>query len=476
MTNKDSAEIEPEETEAVEKTNCIEKKSFSTRPTRLPWLMPILLGTGFGIGIAFMGIYLLRSSTEDSTVKPPQLAKINLPTVTATSAVTTRITRSLYTTGAVAAREHILVLPQTTGLQIKKILVDEGRQIKASEVLAILDDSVLQTQIDQAKAKVQSDKALLEQKLAALAQARANAAQARANLAQVRVNEKDAREKLKNYRQLGTAGAVSHEQLENHITDAATKTEAVNAAAEAVNALVATISSAQASVNSAQADVQNSIAKEKQLHTQLGQTLVRAPVAGIIAKKNVEVGDVTTNIKQLFEIIRDGALELQAQVPEVQLSQVAIGVSAQITSDSDRHVHIIGKVREISPLVDDKNRKALVKINLPPTHLLRPGMFVRAAITINTNIGISIPAKAVMPQSDGKAIVFTLSSDNIEKSETSKTVKVYVAKARKVQVGEILKDGYIEIKQGLNPGDRVVTAGVAYLKDGDHVTVVANRG
>ncbi len=462
MTNEPLAEFEPEEPEVVEKTTWIEKR-FSLASTPMGWLMPLFLGTGLGIGIAFVGMRLLPSPTEGSIAKPLQLLKTTLPTVTVASAVTSRIDRSLYTTGTVAARQLILVLPQTSGLQIKKILVDEGKQIKASEVLAILDDSVLQTQIDQAKAKVESDKALLEQKQAALAQARANVAQAR-------TSEKDALVKLKNYQQLGEAGAISREQLDDRATNATTKIETVHAQVAAVNAAQATISSAQANVHSAQADVQNSVAKVRQLQIQLGQTLVRAPVAGIIAKKNVEVGDVTST-KQLFEIIRDGALELQAQVPEVQLPQVAIGASAQITSDSDSRVHLEGKVREISPLVDEKNRKAMVKINLSPTPLLRPGMFARAAITTNTAMGISVPAKAVLPQADGKAIVFTLSREDTEKSEALKKVSVYVVRATSVQVGEIIRGGDVEIRQGLKPDDRVVTAGAPYLKDGDRVQV-----
>ncbi len=470
MTNKPFTEVESEEPEVVENTTWIEKKRFSKQRTRVRWLMPLFLGTGLGIGITFVGMQLLHNPIKGSTAKSPPQASLTLPTVTVAMAVTTRIARSLSSTGTVAAREHILVLPQTSGLQIKKILVNEGKQIKAGEVLAILDDSVLQTQIDQAKAKVQSDKGLFEQKQAALATARANVAQARANVAQARASEKDALVKLKNYQQLGDAGAISREQLDDRATNATTKKEAVNAAVEAVNAAVATIGSAKANVNSAQADVQNSAAKVAQLQTQLGQTLVRAPVAGIIAKKNVEVGDVTST-KQLFEIIRDGALELQAQIPEVQLPQVAIGASAQITSDSDRRVRLDGIVREISPQVDEKNRKAIVKINLPPTPLLRPGMFARAAITTNTVMSVSVPAKAVLPQPDGKAIVFTLSGEDTQKSEALKTVKVYIVKATKVQVGEIIRGGDIEISQGLNPGVRVVTVGAPYLKDGDRVQV-----
>ncbi|MBR8833450.1 MAG: efflux RND transporter periplasmic adaptor subunit [Stigonema ocellatum SAG 48.90 = DSM 106950] len=467
MTNEAFTEVESEEPEEVENTR-IEKKPFSHRRSSKPWLIPLLLGTGLGIGITWMGMRLSPSPSEGSITKPPKQASSSIPTVTVADAVTTRITRSLNTTGTVAARQQILVMPQTSGLQIKKILVDEGRQVKADEVLATLDDSVLQTQIDQAKAKVESDKALLAQKQAALVQAKANVAQSQANVAQARANEKDALVKLKNYQQLATAGAISREQFDDRTTSAATKTETVNASVAAVNASVAAISSAQANINSAQADVQTSVAKVKQLQAQLAQTLVRAPVAGIIAKKNVEVGDVT-GTKQLFEIIRDGQMELQALVPEVQLSQVAIGGSAQITNDSDSRIHLEGVVREISPLVDKINRKAIVKINLPPTSLLRSGMFARAAITTNTAMGISVPSKAVLPQPDGKAIVFTLSGEDTDKSLASGQAKVYVAKAKPVQVGEIIKGGDIEITQGLNRGDRVVTAGAPYLKDGDRV-------
>ena len=252
MTNESFVEFKAEEEEPEVVGNSIrtEEKRFSPASAPLPWLMPLFLGTGLGIGIASVGISLLPSPNQGSIAKPSQLSPQTLPTVTVAEAVTTPITRSLNTTGTVAAREHILVLPQTSGLQIKKILVNEGKQIKAGEVLAILDDSVLQTQIDQAKAKVKSDQGLLEQKYAALAQARANVAQARANLAGARAGEKDALVKLKNYRQLGTAGAISREQLDDRATTATTKTEAVNAAVEAVNAAVATIGSAQATLNS----------------------------------------------------------------------------------------------------------------------------------------------------------------------------------------------------------------------------------
>ena len=149
---------------------------------------------------------------------------------------------------------------------------------------------------------------------------------------------------------------------------------------------------------------------------------------------------------------------MQAQVPATELPQVRIDAPALITYDADPRVRLQGRVREISPLVNPESRKATVKINLPLTSLLRSGMFARAAITTATVPGLTVPAKAVLPQPDGSAIVFVLSSDNTVKAQT-------------VEVGGVPNGGSVEIKNVL-PGDRVVVAGAGYLKDGDRVQIV----
>jgi len=86
-------------------------------------------------------------------------------------------------------------------------------------------------------------------------------------------------------------------------------------------------------------------------------------------------------------------------------------------------------------------------------------MFARAAITTATVSGITVPAKAVVPQPDGNGIVFVLVGED-------------TVQARSIEVGEVLNDGNIEISSGLSPGDRIVVAGAGYLNDGDRVRVV----
>jgi len=394
----------------------------------------VVIGLVLGAAItAAVGTQLPKFSlSKKAETKPQQQVAPPTQTVTVTAAQTNPIARKLQTTGSIAARELIPVLPQANGLQIKQILAEEGQQVKAEQVIAVLDDSVLRAQIDGAKADVTSKQATVQQKQAALEQARATVA--------------DAQSKFERYETLANNGAISRQELETRSTTATTAREGVT--------------SAQASIATAQADVRSSVAKLQQLQTQLAQTLVRAPASGIIAEKVAKIGDVSNGSQRIFTIISNGALELQAQVPENQLPQIRIDATAEVTSDTDSRIRLEGRVRDIAPLVNSQSRQAIVKIDLPPTGFLRPGMFARAAITTTTNVVVTVPNKAVLPQPDGSALVFLLSGED----------KV---QARKVEVGEVVNTSNVEIKKGLQAGDRVVVAGAGYLKDGDRVRIAS---
>jgi HlyD family secretion protein len=498
------SDIEVEEVSEFEDAD-FEEERVGSRSR--PWLLPLLLGTGLGIAIALGGIRLLanRSAGQEKPVATKPAASI-APSMTVTVAPveTTRVARILNTTGTITARDLIPVLPLTNGLQIKQVLVKEGDSVKQGQVLAILDDSVLQDQIRQAKADVESkqadvgsQQADLASKQAAVATSQANVAsrqavvqQRLADVAQAKAKLEEATQNLRSYQQLANAGAISKQELLTRTTTVATATEAVRlaeanvksaeqdvlSAQAGVKSAEANVNIASANINSAQAAVRSSNAKVEQVRTQQGQTVVRAPVSGLIAEKLVRVGDMagtppqavqngiqngTNNSapQRLFSIISNGSLELQALIPDILLPQVKIDAPTQITSDLDNRVRLQGRVREIQPLINQQRREATIKIDLPRTNLLKPGMFARAAITSNTAVGMAAPQKAVLPQPDGGASVFILSGEDI-------------VRAVKVEVGEIIIGGRVEIKKGVKVGDRLVVDGAGYIKDGDKVRVV----
>lgn len=435
MAHKAFSETEEEfDFESALTVDSVARKGLGRKPSRvLSGWKGVLIGTGLGIAIALGGTRFLSRPTAKAPTVAPQSQQPAM-SVTVAQVQTTRVARTLNVTGSVAARDLIPVLPQTTDLQIEQLFVDEGDVVKKGQVMAVLDDSVLQAQINEARADLESNQAVVGQRQAALAQARATLAEAQRN--------------FQRYQQLANAGAISRQELDTRATAATTAREAVRVA--------------QANINSASADVRSSGATLAQLQTQLGQTLVRAAASGLVAEATAEVGDVASGTQKLFSIIQNGALELQAQVPATELPQVRIDAPALITYDADPRVRLQGRVREIAPLVDPESRKATVRINLPPTSLLRAGVFARAAITTATVPGITVPAKAVLPQPDGSATVFVLLSDNKVKAQT-------------VELGGVPSGGSVEINSGLNSGDRVVIAGAGYLKDGDRIQVVPDE-
>lgn len=120
--------------------------------------MPLGVGTGLGIAIALGGIGIVTQlpAQQQKAIADKATTTANpVMTVTVATVEATRVSRSLPTTGTIAARDLIPVLPQVNGLQIKIIPenIKEGAYVKQGQVLAILDDSMLQAQISEARAE-----------------------------------------------------------------------------------------------------------------------------------------------------------------------------------------------------------------------------------------------------------------------------------------------------------------------------------
>jgi HlyD family secretion protein len=346
------------------------------------------------------------------------------------------IQQRIKTNGTVQAFDLLSVSPRASGLQILSVAVEEGDRVAAGQVLALLDDSVLQAQISQARSEVSAARAQV-------AQADAQAAQEQAALA-------EARENFSRYNALFEQGAISAEELTSRRTQVATAEQTVGAAVAAIDSAAATVRSQQSAVD--------------QLTTQLDQTQVVAPTSGIIAEKAATVGDSASAGTPLFKIISGDQLELAVEVPQSQMAQIQIGTSAQITSSADAALQLQGSVRSIDPTVDPKTRKATVKIGLPGSDRLRPGMFLEAAIVTGSRQGVTIPADAVLPQSSGGFIVYTVTAEG-------------KAQAQAVDIGERIPaagntPAKLEITAGLVANTPVVVEGASYLQDGETVEAV----
>lgn len=448
------------ETEANPVTDTNPTPAPTASPTvKTNWLSGsrgVVLGVGLGLLVAFIGSRIITpgQANDSPPAATPAATEAKAKSVTVAPVESIAIAQTLSATGTITAYEMIPVATQATGLQITAVLVDEGDTVQAGQTLVRLNDAALRAQLASANASVQQAEARLAELRAgsrteaiAQAQAQVSEAQARADLAQERAGR---------FSSLRNDGAIAQDQLDEILTEQRRAQASVQQAQQRLEELQAgprpeAIAQAQAQLNQAQAQVQL-------IAAQLDDTVVRAPASGKIAERNASVGDLTASSKQLFQIIQNGRLELQLNVPETQLPQINPGQTVQITNDADASLKITGRVREIDPIVDAESRQAVVNVDLPGNASLKPGMFLRAEIATDTAPGLTVPTDAIIPQSDGSGIAYIVQSDNTVTAQT-------------VTTGKVLPDNRIEIRSGLNGGENIVVKGAPYLKDGDKVSI-----
>ena len=335
--------------------------------------------------------------------------------------------------------------PEPAGLQIQAVTRASGRtRVTAGQVLATLDDSILRasfpSQIEQAEA--QGDRARSSR---CRPGSKPEPPQAQATAG------RSPRKKFDRYASLQAQGAVSQEEL------ATLRTELTNQPRIYWFSRCCKSNSAKANVRSRQAEV-------AQLYTQLDQTQVLAPASGIIAEKTATVGDTATTGTPLFKLISGDQLELAVELAQSQLAKINVGSAVQITASADPNLQLQGQVQSIDPTLEAQSRKATVKVSLPSSDKLRPGMFLQAAITTGSRQGVVVPAEAVVPQASGGFVVYTLNADR-----TVKANPVTIGNRTPANGSTPAK---IEISSGIQANVPVVVAGASYLQDGDLVDPV----
>lgn len=185
---------------------------------------------------------------------------------------------------------------------------------------------------------------------------------------------------------------------------------------------------------------------------------IRAPVSGVVLARAVRPGDLSGSVSgPMFRIARGGLIELDAEVPESQLSRLRAGQSATVTLPDGEQV--TGTVRLVSPEVDQQTKLGRARISLPARRDLRPGGYARAAFTNLTQQSLVAPDRAVTFDADG-AYVMVVDANN-------KVSRVSVRTGGRA-------NGYVELLQGPPAGSRVLTSGSTFVLEGDTVSPTAD--
>jgi RND family efflux transporter MFP subunit len=330
-------------------------------------------------------------------------------------------------TGYVIARRQATVSSKISG-KLAEVLIEEGVQVEADQLLARLDDTDAKAQLD-------------------LARARLAAAQAR--LGEIQVQLEQNRRGLKRQTELRSRQLASEEALET----AETQVETLSAQLEAQRSQVRV---SEAEVEVAQVAYDN--------------TVVRAPFAGVIVAKAAQPGEIVSPMSAGGGFTRTGigtivdmdSLEIEVDVNEAFINRVGPGQPVQAVLDAYPDWTIPASVIAIIPTADRSKATVRVRIRIDAKDpRLIPEMGVRVSflqddteVSDDATDGVLIPASAIR-EHDGGGIVFVLDGDHVRE--------------RKVIPGDEIGDRRL-VEQGLAAGERVVRDPPLALADGMRVS------
>lgn len=294
--------------------------------------------------------------------------------------------------GTIQANETVNVQPEVPGI-IKEILFEEGQQIEAGTLLFRM---------------------VSQRERAAVAQARAELDLAQSNLDR-------AHELSGNLDGTNSLKAISQQELD--------QLESIRDVKQAV----------------LDAELEKLAEKE-----------IEAPISGTLGPRMVSPGQYVNAGTQLVRLVDDTQMKVTFRLPERQLGLIKHGQEGRLRVAAWPDKVFKGTVSLINPVIDPGTRTAQVRLIAPnPDRLLRPGMFARIELVVNTR-----PDSLVIPET---ALVPSLARFSVYSVEDGR------AKLQPVELGVRLP-GEVEIRSGLSPTSQLVVLGTQNLVDGMLVT------
>ena len=377
-----------------------------TKRAKIWWLVGILVVAVAGGGGA---VIASRTSTPspDSVAKKGERPPLEFAQADVVRLQPKRLAVELTVPGSVLAVSQATVRAKLSA-EVKRVLVREGDRVAVGQTVAEFDTAQLRAQLAERTATLES---------------------ARAQLA---TTER-------------TRQANAQLVKQNFISQ-----NAFDTADSAYQAQLASVAAARAQL--------------EQTQIQMNDAVVRAPIAGQVAKRHVQPGEKVGFDAPLLAIVDLSQLEVQAQVPVSDVPQIRNGMPAQVDIEGIGGRHFAGRVDRINPSTETGTRTVNIYVALPNEEsLLKAGMFARVVLTtMPESEAPSLPLSALRTEA-GQNYVWVLADGKLARRN--------VAIGRRDERAQL-----VEITSGLSAADVVLATKFDNLKDGLAAKVVGMPG
>lgn len=303
--------------------------------------------------------------------------------------------------GSVEANRDVMVSSETAG-RVTAVLVEVGTPVKKGQTLVQVDAELKEVAVQQA----------------------------RAGLLAAKTNLEKAKKDFERTEKLYASGDVADVELEGY----------------------------RLAYHAAEAGYQSAVAGTRLAERQLADTRIASPIAGQVASRRVEIGEMVGPGREVANIIDISTMKVRLSIPEEDVHKLRAGQAADLRVDSHPGVVYRGTVRTIGAKSESPNGHTYpVEVLVQNTSgaVLRAGMFARVSIRTDMAKNVIVVDRNALIEHDGRPAVFI--------------AKDGVARLRPVTLG-LQGTAQAQVVSGLTDGELVVSFGHKALKDGAQVT------
>ena len=346
----------------------------------------------------------------------------------------TAVAEQILVVGNLIGEATVQVVPRVNG-RLQSVDVKLGDPVRRGQLIARVEDREIQEQVRQAEASYQVSQASIRQRDADLKLAKTN---------------------------LDRSKNLFERQLlpQQTYDDTQARYEA-----------------ALAQIDLARAQFEQAKARLDELKITLSNTLIVSPVDGFVGKRFLDPGAFASTNAPIASVVDISLVRMVANLVERDVRRVPAGTRAQVEVDAFPGEKFAGRVSRVAPVFDPATRTAEMEIEVPnPGFRLKPGMYARVQLTVDTRADALTIPRAALIAIDGKNGVFVAVQPEAQPAATTSGGQQAALTARFLPVEVGIRDGeHIEITSGLKDGAKVITTGAGALKDGDRVVAAAGQ-
>jgi len=251
-----------------------------------------------------------------------------------------------------------------------------------------------------------------------------------------------------------------HAQLEEELSTVAEAKKQYNR----LKPLVDRGAAAKSLLDQRQREMDTAQARFRAIESRLQDRLIVAPFTGVVGLRDISVGALIEPGDLITTLDDDSVMKLDFNVPAVYLGVLRRGLSIEARASAFADRIFSGEISSINSRVDPITRAITVRALIAnPELLLKPGLLMQVTLLKNPRTGLVVPEEALIP-SGKKNHVLVVTVDE-------KTPK---AQRKEVKIG-VRQSGQVEVIEGLQLGDYVITHGTIRVRPGQQVVILSQE-